>query len=130
MLALAHAILRLDGAKTEGIFRVPAPASELTKLIAQFDSGNFAIEFNSETVFVPSVHCAAGSLKKLLRETPEPLVPSSMYDKAISSQTLGNADNAVAIIATLPPINRKVMLFLIRYLQEFLSPGINIILPS
>lgn len=119
----------MNGAETEGVFRVSAPSSELNRLLKQFDAGHYGFDFSEtesdDTLYpTPSVHALTGAFKRLLRDAPNSLIPMNLYDKAIAADTLKNPDEVRAMVASLPPLNRKVMMFLIRYLQEFLHQGI------
>lgn len=107
---LSDEILRLQGTQTEGIFRVSADMDEVTCLKMQLDRW----ERPSEST---DAHTPASLLKLWYRELYEPLIPDTMYNECI--QHHDNPHRAIAIIESLPEINRLVLSYLVRFLQIF-----------
>lgn len=68
-------------------------------------------------------HALASLLKLWLRELLDPLVPDEMYNDCIASARQPEA--CVALVSRLPTINRRVVLFVISFLQLFLDPKIQ-----
>jgi len=108
LAVLSDAIIKLNGTKMEGIFRVPATAGDATNLRNQLDEGNFEIDPKTE------VHTTAAVLKLWFRELPDPLIPTNFYETCTESP-----EKAMSIINQLPPINQNVAIFTINFLQEF-----------
>ena len=73
LVFLTDAVINMGGCKTEGIFRVPASATEVQSLKKQVNSGNYDIESQSRDVNAP-----AALLKLWLRSLPDPLVPTAL----------------------------------------------------
>lgn len=110
---LANGILALGGRKAEGIFRVPGDSDSVSELKLRIDRGYYTLE----SVDDPQV--LASLLKLWLRELCDPLIPSEMYNECIMSAQ--DPDVCVQIVYRLPTINRRVVLFVISFLQLFLD---------
>ncbi|KAJ0001327.1 hypothetical protein NQD34_006347 [Periophthalmus magnuspinnatus] len=68
------------GMQEEGLFRVAPSASKLKKLKASLDCGVLDVqEYSSDP------HAIAGALKSYLRELPEPLMTTELYDEWIQA---------------------------------------------
>eukprot|EP01104_Vermistella_antarctica_P014160 TRINITY_DN4411_c0_g1_i1.p1 TRINITY_DN4411_c0_g1~~TRINITY_DN4411_c0_g1_i1.p1 ORF type:complete len:1113 (+),score=294.82 TRINITY_DN4411_c0_g1_i1:230-3568(+) len=76
---LATAIL-MRGLKTEGVFRLSAPLSQLAPLYFQFNQAVSTIDVYAETVVT-----IAAALKQLFRSQQEPLIPFDLYDRFVDS---------------------------------------------
>ncbi|XP_015913304.1 rho GTPase-activating protein 39 isoform X2 [Parasteatoda tepidariorum] len=107
---LSEAVLKLNGAQTEGIFRVPGDIDEVNVMKLQIDQWEVPADCNDP-------HVPASLLKLWYRELYEPLIPSEFYDECI--QFCLDPEAAVAIVQKLPEINRLVLSYLIRFLQVF-----------
>lgn len=70
-------------------------------------------------------HTPASLLKLWYRELYEPLIPDTMYNECI--QHHDNPHRAVAIVDSLPEINRHVLSYLIRFLQVMYTNIFNYI---
>ncbi|KAF5385859.1 hypothetical protein D9615_002353 [Tricholomella constricta] len=114
---LADGILALGGLKAEGIFRVPGDADSVSELKLRIDRGYYT------TDGVNDPHVLASLMKLWLRELCDPLVPEEMYNECITSSK--DADACVRIIERLPTINRRVVLFVISFLQLFLEEKVQ-----
>ncbi|XP_041367234.1 rho GTPase-activating protein 39-like [Gigantopelta aegis] len=112
---LSEEVLRLNGTKTEGIFRVPGDIDEVNALKTRCNQWMTPSD-------CPDPHVPASLLKQWYRELYEPLIPSRYYDECIANHTETQA--AIAIINKLPEINRLVLSYLIRFLQVFAAPEI------
>lgn len=62
-------------------------------------------------------------MKLWLRELCDPLVPEEMYNVCVSSSKLPEA--CVELVKRLPTINRRVVLFVVSFLQLFLDDKIQ-----
>jgi len=114
---LADGILALGGTKSEGIFRVPGDGDGVSDLKLRIDKGYYTLEGVGD----PNV--LASLMKLWLRELCDPLVPEEMYNVCVSSSRLPEA--CVEHVKRLPTINRRVVLFVISFLQLFLEDKIQ-----
>ncbi|KAG2212346.1 hypothetical protein INT47_001706 [Mucor saturninus] len=113
---LTNAVHDLNGQTSEGIFRVPGDADAVTELRIRIENGNY----DSTGFDDPNV--PASLLKYWLRDLSEPLIPTSLYDDCISNAH--DKEKAVEIINSLPEINRRIALYMIRFLQDFSDPQV------
>lgn len=135
---LADGILALGGTKSEGIFRVPGDGEQVGEMKLRIDKGYYT----HEGVDDPNV--LASLLKLWLRELLDPLVPDEMcvfppllagVDCAWVLTPIGryndcithahDPDACVAVVSRLPTINRRVVLFIVSFLQIFLDERIS-----
>ncbi|XP_042197861.1 rho GTPase-activating protein 39 [Callorhinchus milii] len=111
---LSNKVLALGGAQTEGIFRVPGDIDEVNALKLQVDQWRIP-----ENLADP--HIPASLLKLWYRELEEPLIPQTFYPLCVNNYE--NPEAAVAVVASLPEINRLVLGYLIHFLQIFAQPA-------
>ncbi|KAJ7039153.1 hypothetical protein C8F04DRAFT_1087289 [Mycena alexandri] len=114
---LADGILALGGPKSEGIFRVPGDGDSVSDLKLRIDKGYYTLDG------VDDPHVLASLMKLWLRELRDPLVPDEMYNECITNSKDPAA--CVQIVERLPTINRRVVLFVISFLQLFLEDRIQ-----
>lgn len=110
---LSDGILALGGPKSEGIFRVPGDNDSISELKLRIDRGYYTLDG------VDDPHVLASLMKLWLRELCDPLVPEEMYNECILNAK--DPDACVRIIERLPTINRRVVLFVVSFLQLFLE---------
>lgn len=110
---LADGILALGGTKCEGIFRVPGDNDLVSDLKLRIDRGYYTLEN------VDDPHVLASSLKLWLRELCDPLVPEELYNDCITAAP--DVSSCVALVRRLPTINRRVIVFIVSFLQLFLE---------
>ncbi|XP_048464369.1 rho GTPase-activating protein 39 [Rhincodon typus] len=110
---LSNKVLALGGAQVEGIFRVPGDIDEVNALKLQVDQWRIP-----ENLADP--HIPASLLKLWYRELEEPLIPPKFYLQCVNNYE--NPEAAVAVVASLPEINRLVLGYLIHFLQIFAQP--------
>lgn len=110
---LADGILALGGTKSEGIFRVPGDGDSVSELKVRIDRGYYNLDG------VDDPHILASLMKLWLRELLDPLVPEEMYNECIMNSQ--DPETCVRIVTRLPTINRRVVLFVISFLQLFLE---------
>ncbi|KAG9316206.1 hypothetical protein JVU11DRAFT_2232 [Chiua virens] len=110
---LADGILALGGTRCEGIFRVPGDGDLVSELKIRIDRGYYTLEN------VDDPHVLASLLKLWLRELLDPLVPEELYNDCITAAS--EPTSCIAIVRRLPTINRRVVLFIISFLQLFLE---------
>ncbi|KAF8629128.1 hypothetical protein AX17_005714 [Amanita inopinata Kibby_2008] len=116
---LADGILALGGAKAEGIFRVPGDGDSVSELKLRIDRGYYTLDG------VDDPHVLASLMKLWLRELCDPLVPEELYNDCITRSE--DADSCIKMIQRLPTINRRVVLFVISFLQLFLDDKVQLI---
>ena len=118
--ALAEEILRKKGAQTEGIFRVPGDSDAVNNLKVALD------KFQMKDTYAEP-HVPASALKLWFRELQEPLIAEEYYENCIGAAN--DADMAVATLELLPELNRKLLLYIIRFLQvRFYPCGVTTLL--
>ncbi|KAH6914216.1 hypothetical protein BKA70DRAFT_1142953 [Coprinopsis sp. MPI-PUGE-AT-0042] len=110
---LADGILALGGPRVEGIFRVPGDSDSVSELKLRIDRGYYTLDSMDDP------HVLASLLKLWLRELCDPVVPSEMYNECIMGAQ--DPDVCVSIIHRLPTINRRVLLFVVSFMQIFLD---------
>jgi hypothetical protein len=113
---LADGILALGGTESEGIFRVPGDNDIINHVKTQIDRGQYQLNG------VDDPHVVASLFKMWLRELEEPLVPSSMYNAAL--QASKSVDLTILFLKKLPDHNRRVLLFVVSFIQLFLDPSV------
>ncbi|KAI0782113.1 Rho GTPase activation protein, partial [Abortiporus biennis] len=114
---LADGILALGGTKSEGIFRIPGDGDSVSELKLRIDKGYYTLDgFDDPTVL-------ASLLKLWLRELCDPLVPEELYNDCITQ--CQDPELCIGIVQRLPTINRRVVLFVISFLQLFLEEKIQ-----
>ncbi|XP_041422639.1 rho GTPase-activating protein 39 isoform X3 [Xenopus laevis] len=111
---LSEEVLALNGDQTEGIFRVPGDIDEVNALKLQVDQ--WKIPTGLEDPHVP-----ASLLKLWYRELEEPLIPHEFYEQCITHYETPEA--AIAVVHSLPRLNKMVLCYLIRFLQVFVQPA-------
>jgi len=110
-------MLALGGLRAEGIFRIPGDSDSVSELKLRIDRGYYT------TDGVNDPHVLASLLKLWLRELCDPLIPEEMYNECITSSH--DADTCVRIVERLPTINRRVVLFIVSFLQLFLEERVQ-----
>ncbi|KIJ50528.1 hypothetical protein M422DRAFT_776995 [Sphaerobolus stellatus SS14] len=113
---LADGILALGGTKSEGIFRIPGDADAVSDLRLRIDKGVYTLDA------IDDPHVPAGLFKLWLRELREPLIPNELYNDCI--ECAGDPEKVVEIVRRLPGLHRRVMLFVVSFLQLFLEERI------
>ncbi|KAI9316473.1 hypothetical protein BX666DRAFT_1951155 [Dichotomocladium elegans] len=108
---LADAVLEMNGQRTEGIFRVPGDAEEITDLRVRIENGTY------DATGITDPNVPASLLKYWLRDLERPLISSEFYDKCIKCAE--NPAEAIEIINSLPELNRRVVMYMIAFVQEF-----------
>ncbi|XP_049806304.1 uncharacterized protein LOC126248888 isoform X1 [Schistocerca nitens] len=108
---LSEEVLKLQGAQTEGIFRVSADVDEVNSLKSRID------RWDLPSAEMTDGHAPASLLKLWYRELYEPLIPDNMYTECVNHHA--DPEKAVAIVHKLPELNKLVLCYLIRFLQIF-----------
>ena len=71
-----------ENLKTDGIYRASGNLSQVQKIRLQVDQNSLACLYQEE-----DVHVLAGSLKLFFREMREPLIPSELFDLALTASS-------------------------------------------
>ncbi|XP_072550486.1 rho GTPase-activating protein 44 isoform X6 [Salminus brasiliensis] len=105
------------GMQEEGLFRVAPSASKLKKLKASLDCGVVDVqEYSADP------HAIAGALKSYLRELPEPLMTSELYEEWIQASNVPDMDKRLQALLTacekLPADNLNNFRYLIKFLAK------------
>jgi Rho GTPase-activating protein 39 len=114
---LSDGILALGGTKAEGIFRVPGDGDLVSELKLRMDKGYYTLDGFDDSYVLASL------LKLWLRELSDPLVPDEMYNDCIAHSD--DPEACVSIVHRLPTINRRVILFVVSFLQLFLDEKVQ-----
>ncbi|RCI05817.1 hypothetical protein CU098_000790, partial [Rhizopus stolonifer] len=114
---LTNAVHELKGPTTEGIFRIPGDADDVTDLRIRIENGNY----DSTGIQDPNV--PASLLKYWLRDLAEPLIPTELYQGCI--QYAEDKHKCLEIVNSLPDTNRRIVLYMIRFLQDFIDPQVT-----
>ncbi|KAL7982397.1 hypothetical protein Chor_009995 [Crotalus horridus] len=108
-------MLLSTGMREEGLFRLAAGASVLKKLKYCLDSGS-----NIPDEFYIDPHAVAGALKCYLRELPQPLMTSELYDDWLKAASAKEPDIRLEglkdVCNLLPKDNYNNLRYLIRFL--------------
>ncbi|XP_033998669.1 rho GTPase-activating protein 44 isoform X2 [Trematomus bernacchii] len=105
------------GMQEEGLFRIAPSASKLKKLKASLDCGVLDVqEYSSDP------HAIAGALKSYLRELPEPLMTTELYDEWIQASNIPDLEKRLqalmAVCEKLPTDNLNNFRYLIKFLAR------------
>ena len=103
--------------KAEGIFRVPGDGDAVSELKLRIDKGYYTLDGFDDP------HVLASLLKLWLRELADPLIPDEMYNDCI--QDSKDPEACVMTVHRLPTINRRVVLFVVSFLQLFLDEKVQ-----
>eukprot|EP00347_Sterkiella_histriomuscorum_P023598 403334044 len=101
--------------KTEGLFRIAASLDKLDTLQIHLQMGNYYI-LNEMTQDGP--HAVANYLKKILKYMGEPLCTYKLYSRFRDLSDVKieqRADKLKEICQMLPPVNKHVFVFLIKF---------------
>ncbi|KAI8138329.1 hypothetical protein BJV82DRAFT_631889 [Fennellomyces sp. T-0311] len=113
---LADGVIRLNGQQSEGIFRVPGDADDVTELRVRIENGNY------DMAGITDPNVPASLLKYWIRDLPEPLIATDLYNKCV--ECAEDIDVAIEIINSLPELNRRIVLYMLSFLQEFIDPEV------
>ncbi|KAI8347610.1 Rho GTPase activation protein [Choanephora cucurbitarum] len=116
VIFLSNAVHDLNGFTTEGIFRVPGDIDAVTELRIRLENGNYDLT----DVDDPSI--PASLLKYWLRDLAEPLIPTELYQECIRGAQ--EKSKCIDILNRLSSTNRRTLLYMIGFLQEFNTPDV------
>ncbi len=124
--------LRAHGAfGHEGVFRVPGRHDVVATLKARLNAASASSDLHA--VFAAcdgtDVNALASLLKMWFRELPTPIIPADLYDVAVRGFASepdsqlddddSRVDRALSIFRELPLASRRVLAFVLRFLDEF-----------
>ncbi|XP_030849130.1 uncharacterized protein LOC593776 isoform X3 [Strongylocentrotus purpuratus] len=109
VVVLSEEVLRLNGQRCEGIFRVPGDIDEVNSLKLKCD------QWVHPECSDP--HVPASLLKQWYRDLYTPLIPDEFYERCIVM--CNDKDGALEVVEDLPDLNRHVLSHFIRFLQIF-----------
>ncbi|KDN50829.1 hypothetical protein K437DRAFT_254998 [Tilletiaria anomala UBC 951] len=119
---LTDAMLALDALKTRGIFRISGSPDQVIELRVRIERGHYSLNgllgHDNSDVTVP-----ASVFKLWLRELEEPLIPQAMYNACVDAAAAQSSENCIELVAQLPMLHRRVVLFVISFLQMFCRPS-------
>lgn len=113
LVKLIEGIIKNDGCKAEGIFRIAGSSPQVVKLQLQYNDMNF----NATS---PDPHVYVGVLKQWLRELKSPLIPTSLYYECLAAESPEQCVNIIA--EKLPPLNKDCLAYLVRFLRDLAQP--------
>jgi len=114
VLVLIASVQSLGGLTTEGIFRISAAKKDIDRLKEQINQGNYQVKEKSP-------HVAAGLLKLWIRNLPEPLIPSHLYEEAVKigkKQSEIQAADIRKFTSKIPVLNRRVIDYIATLAKE------------
>ncbi|KAG0347382.1 hypothetical protein BG004_007884 [Podila humilis] len=110
------------GLEEVGIYRVPGAVSAINKLRLCFNSGIAAEELDLGSDEWKDINVVAGALKQWLRELPEAVTTSQIYDALVAASALEDYDERLMtmkdLIRTLPPTNYLLLKRIIEHLER------------
>ncbi|CAO3695182.1 unnamed protein product [Umbelopsis ramanniana] len=110
---LANMVLDLNGLTSEGIFRVPGDADDVTELRIRIENGRY------ESAGITDPNVPASLLKYWLRDLANPLILTEYYELCIKHSE--DIDQAIEVLQKLPEVNRRIVL----YMANFLAVSYN-----
>ncbi|WVW80903.1 hypothetical protein I302_102894 [Kwoniella bestiolae CBS 10118] len=113
---LADGILALGGLSAEGIFRVPGDGDNVNELKSRMDRGHYQLKG------IDDPHVASSLFKLWLRELEDPIIPSNLYNDALSASK--TPEESIDFLKKLPIYNRRVLLFVISFIQLFMKDDV------
>lgn len=117
-LEICITLLQKHGLHEEGLFRIAGSTSRVKRLKSSIDSGCFSPKLIPE---YQDMHVLASALKMYLRELPDPLLTSTLYNEWMMSMQKPESERlevVKSLIASLPRENRDNLAFLIQFLSE------------
>ncbi|KAG9510157.1 Rho GTPase-activating protein 39, partial [Fragariocoptes setiger] len=123
---LTEKLLECGGAKIEGIFRCAADCDLIAQLKLEIDCLDFRRITDSAQVRslfsnVVDPHVIATLLKLFFRELPNSIFSCQLYDTCLKAAQEGAVVCCRIVMDQLPPINKLIIGYLIRFLQVLAS---------
>ncbi len=118
---LTDAMLAMNVLTTRGIFRIAGNEDKVVELRVRIERGHYSLVGllgpDNDGVMV-----LASLLKLWLRELEESLIPAELYRDCIDAAAAHRPSTCVNLVVRLPPLNRRVVLFIVSFLQLFCAP--------
>ena len=114
MLLVSYFEVQPNLMKTEGLFRIAASLDKLDELQVHLTMGNYYYL----TQLKDDPHVVANFLKKVLKYMGEPLCTFALYSRFRDLSDTPVAQRGAKlkeICALLPPVNRNVFIFIIKF---------------
>jgi hypothetical protein len=114
LLLVSYFEVQPDLMKTEGLFRIAASLDKLDELQVHVTMGNYYYL----TLLKEEPHVVANYLKKVLKYMGEPLCTFALYSRfrdLSDTPVPKRAAKLKEICALLPPVNRNVFIFIIKF---------------
>ncbi|XP_071445271.1 rho GTPase-activating protein 12-like isoform X2 [Hetaerina americana] len=109
-----------ENMKADGLYRASGNLSQVQKIRLQVDQNNLSIVDMEE-----DVHVLTGALKLFFRELKEPLIPYSLFNRALTASTNANRKEQLHefkdIVKILPVANYDTLKFLLQHLLRVTS---------
>jgi hypothetical protein len=119
------AVVNRDGLDVEGIFRRAGAKSKMRNIQAKISNGT--ADFGTREGYEYDIHAIAGTIKKYLRELPEPLFTFPLYDQWTSALYIEDNDEKLyelqRLVESLPPGNKDTLKFLTQFFANVASHG-------
>lgn len=96
---------------------MPGDNDTLSKLKLRIERGYYTLDG------VDDPHVLASLMKLWLRELADPLVPEELYNECVEHAK--DPEACMQIVERLPTINRRVVLFVVSFLQMFLEERVQ-----
>ncbi|PWY99360.1 MyTH4-domain-containing protein [Testicularia cyperi] len=125
LVFLCESILANGGPRTEGVFRMAGQIELVTELRCRIDCGNYSVGMaaalsRKAISGAEIVHVLVSTLKLFLRELATPIIPVSLYDRLLQCSL--SATKIESILSTMPALHRRVLVYLLQFMQAFLPP--------
>ncbi|XP_046388953.1 pneumococcal serine-rich repeat protein-like [Ischnura elegans] len=109
-----------ENMKADGLYRASGNLSQVQKIRLQVDQNNLSIVDMEE-----DVHVLTGALKLFFRELKEPLIPYSLFNRALTASTNSNKKEQLhefkEIVKILPVANYDTLKYLLQHLLRVTS---------
>ncbi|XP_049851535.1 rho GTPase-activating protein 39-like [Schistocerca gregaria] len=116
LTVLLDLFLRLDGLRTEGVFRISGSYDACNLLRLQIEAGDYSAQNISDP------HIPASLLKLWFRELKNSVIPSDLYPACIEASRNENVGDILATVDLLPTLNSRVLKYLMVVLKQIADP--------
>ncbi|KAL0476246.1 Rho GTPase-activating protein ArhGAP [Acrasis kona] len=116
LVVIVQELEKINGLKTEGIFRLPGNTKKVEELKDRFLRGDLSIEGKTDP------HVLASVFKLWLRELMDPIVPNDLYESFVDAAP--TIEGCVTVLPYLPTNNSNILAFVIRFLSRMCDEDI------
>lgn len=120
IMFLCDAMLAMDATRRAGIFRIAGDSELVTALRVRIEQGHYSV---NGLLGDDDVDVLSSLFKLYLRELEEPIIPHILYKDCLKAASAGAA-RAIEQVLRLPPLNRRVVTYVVRFLQAFCAPDV------